>query len=239
MKEEEAIVWEYLRKEYGENVIYEPYPNQTPDFQLNSTIAIEVRRLNQHFFGVEKAEGLEQVAYNTSKILNQILDQLNQKYQTKYPEKSFLVWFDYKRPFNFKMAKKEIKQALENFLELDVNQFPYHLVVNPQIHLTLDKDNISSGELFSNAGGSDDDEEVWIVSGYIRNISHCIQEKSEKITNDQAKYQQYQTWWLYLVDNMGGLPHRYWVEVVNSIQSKEKFHAVVILNGEGQKIIDF
>jgi len=52
IKHEEGIVKAYLEHWGYENIVYEPIKNETPDFLINNETAIEVRRLNQHYFGV-------------------------------------------------------------------------------------------------------------------------------------------------------------------------------------------
>jgi hypothetical protein len=50
MKSEERIAENYLTSLGFENVVFEPDGNIPPDFFVDDRIAVEVRRLNQHFF---------------------------------------------------------------------------------------------------------------------------------------------------------------------------------------------
>ena len=59
MDESERIASEYLATLGFNDIQYEPDGNVPPDFVLNKTIAVEVRRLNQNF--VEKDHPIPQV----------------------------------------------------------------------------------------------------------------------------------------------------------------------------------
>lgn len=62
MDASEKLVEDHLHHRGYVNVAYEPDGNIPPDFLVNDTIAIEVRRLNQNHFGGPNAKGLEEVA---------------------------------------------------------------------------------------------------------------------------------------------------------------------------------
>ena len=48
MDDSEALVENYLKYLGYCDVVYEPDGNVPPDFLVNNTVAVEVRRLNQH-----------------------------------------------------------------------------------------------------------------------------------------------------------------------------------------------
>jgi hypothetical protein len=73
MNIDESIVFNFLQRNYGSNVVYEPDGSRPPDFLLNSKIAIEARRLNQQFFSKNKTEGLETLSYQIYGALNDVL----------------------------------------------------------------------------------------------------------------------------------------------------------------------
>ena len=58
----EKLVAKHLKHRGYANVVYEPDGNIPPDFLVDGTIAIEVRRLNQNHFDGPDAKGLEEVA---------------------------------------------------------------------------------------------------------------------------------------------------------------------------------
>ena len=58
MDETERIVLAHLTHRGFTDVVYEPDGNIPPDFLVNGSIAIEVRRLNQNYFEGADAQGL-------------------------------------------------------------------------------------------------------------------------------------------------------------------------------------
>ena len=57
------IALDYLKSLGFSELVYEPKGNVTPDFLLNGKIAIEVRRLNQHYLRNGVYEPLEELFY--------------------------------------------------------------------------------------------------------------------------------------------------------------------------------
>ena len=57
-----------------QNIVYEPDGNVPPDFSINGTIAIEVRRLNQNERGSDSPKGLEEVEIPLMGKLKKFLD---------------------------------------------------------------------------------------------------------------------------------------------------------------------
>ena len=91
--EDENIVREYLVTHF-DKVIHEPDGNVSPDFLVNDKIAIEVRRLNQQFRGVNKTVGLETDQF---RLMDAIRRKLS-KYPLDKTSKSYFVTISYKRP---------------------------------------------------------------------------------------------------------------------------------------------
>ncbi|MEK0338505.1 MAG: hypothetical protein QQN41_13835, partial [Nitrosopumilus sp.] len=48
MNRDEKIANNYLKQQDFSQIVYEPDGNISPDFLLDNSIAVEVRRLNQH-----------------------------------------------------------------------------------------------------------------------------------------------------------------------------------------------
>jgi len=195
MNREEQIVFEHLKKLHGENVVFEPERNSTPDFAVNSSVAVEVRRLNQHFFESKKPEGLENLSFPLLDAFTEVLESLNYLYEGK----SYFVFIDYKRPLssNIRQAKKEMELALRNFLTYKVSSSPCEISVNSEITFLFYESNHGNGKLFLVGGSGDSDAGGWIIPVFVENIRHCIDEKSSKVSKRLPKYSE---WWLYLVD---------------------------------------
>lgn len=233
MNRDEQVVFEYLEKSYGKNVVFEPEHNNAPDFSVNSSIAVEVRRLNQHYFESEKPEGLENLSFPLFDALREVLESLNYLYVGK----SYWVCIDYKRPLNANIhqAKKDMALALREFLDLRVSDFPYEIPVNPKITFFFYESNPGNGKLFQIGGSDDSDAGGSVISVYAENIRHCIDEKSFKVSK---RLQKYGEWWLYLVDCMGfRLDVNEISEVEKLVRNTGNFDKVCILNYDGQNIL--
>lgn len=199
MNRDEKIVFDHLKRLYGNDVIFEPIKNETPDILLNSKIAVEVRRLNQHYFDKEKIEGLENLSFSIRKIFLEVLRSFN----TAYKGKSYWVHFEFERPFStsYQRAKKELQITLDNFLNHDISDFPHRIVINPEFIVEIDLKPPVFGRVFQEGGSVDHNAGGWVTQTYVENIRHCIHVKSTKICNNLQKYDE---WWLYLVDYLGG-----------------------------------
>ena len=58
MNRSEKIVHDYLNY-LSNDIIYEPFPNEPPDFLVDKRLAIEVRTLNQIHFDGQSNKSLE------------------------------------------------------------------------------------------------------------------------------------------------------------------------------------
>jgi hypothetical protein len=233
MNREEQITFEHLKKLYGEDVIPVPKHEDPPDILVNSTIAVEVRRLNQHFFESGESEGLENLSFPLESAFKEVLN----LFDNLYAGQSYWVFIEYKRPFNFgfRKVKKEMELALQKFLDLRVSNFPHEISVNSEISFTLHESTISNGNLFRFAGSGDFDAGGGVIEVYAENIRHCIREKSYKISRVPKKYC---AWWLYLVDCMGfGLSQKEISEVVKEVENTGSFDKVVVLDYDGANIL--
>ena len=237
MKPEEQVVFHHLKKLYGENVVFEPDGNITPDFAVNSSIGVEVRRLNQYFFKGEPPIGLEQISFPLINAFTKTAEKLN----SLYTGISYWVDIDYKRSLSTKIHKtkknmeRDMELALKNFLDLQVSDFPYEISVNSEIIFTFYESNPGNGKLFPALSSFDSDAGGENISVYVENIRHCITEKSFIVSKRLDKYHE---WWLYLVDNMEfGLNANEITKVVKMIDNIGNFNTVVVLSFDGKNIL--
>ena len=105
---------EYLTYLGVKDIVFEPDGNVSPDFVVNGKIAIEVRRLNQHYSDKSgKPEGLEQLAMPLRQRLETLLRMLG-------PPTNNLSWwvsYRFKRPQltrNWEVAVREKLQAFQS-----------------------------------------------------------------------------------------------------------------------------
>jgi hypothetical protein len=231
MKPEEITTDKYLKKNYGENVVYEPDGNIPPDFLVNSKYAVEVRRLNQQFFNNNHTVGLEKLSFP----LNNALEEVLTSYDSQYSGKSYWVSIYYERPItNIPQVKSEMRIALNDFLQSDWT-LPCTIRVNKNIELWIDSASLSGEHLFRIASEGDDDIGGEVISVYVQNIRYCIADKSVKISRYKSRYKE---WWLYLVDYMElGLDQEDIQTVISTVSNLEEFSKVVIINYTGELLL--
>lgn len=116
MKREEKIAQTYLKHLGYQDIVYEPNGNIPPDFLLNGKIAIEVRRLNQHYKSESRLEPLESLDFKLIPKIYSIL----KEYQHKQASKTVAVCIDFERPLKvsnvlFKMVRNTLDKYLSEF----------------------------------------------------------------------------------------------------------------------------
>lgn len=233
MNEDEARVFKYLRAKFGQGVVFEPDGKVPPDFAVDSMFAVEARRLNQHYFDEDKAEGLEQLLFPIFEVVRDILSSFDSVYQGR----TYWILIDFERPLTTSMrqAKKNMEAALSEFLTSGVTEFPCVLPVGNKIEFTVYSSRPINGRVFQLGGGSDQNAGGWLLPVYSENISHCIREKSSKVSGYLTKYQK---WWLYLVDHMGwGLDSDETQNLISSINDIGNFDAIFILSSDGSSLL--
>lgn len=197
MKAEERKAQHYLEGLNLGSVQFEPDGNVPPDFSVGASTAVEVRRLNQHYFGDDDATGLEELAIPMWTLLGEE----TREFDDWFDGRSYWVAAWFRRPIGGRRREtaKSVRESLEDFLNRG-GQAPEELVVSNQLRLTVYSSVPVKGRVFRLAGGVDRDSGGWLVPMYVDNISHCIQEKSAKIARYEDRYDK---WWLLLVDFLG------------------------------------
>lgn len=229
MNDEEKIVHKLLKKNYHEQIIFEPDGNIPPDFKVGDHTAVEVRRLNQNFFQEDQVRGLEELHFPIFDAFREVLKSFG-KQKSDY---SYLVGVFYNRPVDFTIHefKKQIEKELQLFLKKPISTFPYKIKISNKVRLFISKIQSIDKNLFRCMGGMDNDTGGRIIPMYIENIQYCISVKSEKII---SYLQRYEEWCLYLVDVMMWDLDEYDVnEITKNIQDLGNFDKVnIIRNGE-------
>lgn len=234
MNNDELIVFNYLLLNHGTNIKFEPNSNKSPDFLLNSNIAIEVRRLNQNFFFKGKVKGLETLSFQLNGAFNEVLS----SFDNFYSGESYWVFLLYQRPLliSIKSAKNQMQTALSKFIcDSNIN-FPYQIEINNNLILEINEAPPFEGRFFMPGVSDDNDAGGGVISTNIENIQYCIKEKSEKIKCERYKYD---FWHLYLVDHLDwGLDSQEINEVKNFIKDPQAFDRIVIVNRDGKLIFE-
>jgi len=235
MNQEESIAEQYLMGLGLGQVVFEPDGNVPPDFSVGRTTGMEVRRLNQQFFGSSGTEGLEELSYRLWDLIKNELS----KFDSKFTGNTYLIDVEYSRPYNesFKATTKSIRKELDNFL-ISGDLPPIDLSINSNLSFSIISGKPIPGRTFALAGGLDHDRGGSILQMYIDNINFCIDHKSNKI---EPYLNMYEDWWLLLVDDMG------WgmdlitdsAYVKSKINCLENFNRIVIIrNGDGKFLLD-
>ena len=81
MNEEEKITAKYLLSLGSRDVQFEQDGNVPPDFSINSSIGVEVRRLNQHFFQKDSVVGLEKLEIPIWDAFIEVLRSFDESFQ--------------------------------------------------------------------------------------------------------------------------------------------------------------
>jgi hypothetical protein len=234
MKAEEQTAKDYLVGLGIGSVSFEPDGNIPPDFSVGSSIGVEVRRLNQNYFGEDDPKGLEELAIPLWRMLGEEIS----RFDTQFDGKSYWVFAAYERPSkeSGRETAKSVRDALEDFLRRG-GQTPDELVVNDNLKLVVYPSSPVQGRVFRLGGGMDRNSGGWLVPMYIDNIAYCINEKSQKI----APYEErYEIWWLLLIDFMGwGIDASEESELRSGIPSLGWFNRVIVIgNQHGELHLD-
>lgn len=183
------------------DVVYEPDGNIPPDFLVNGTIAVEVRRLNQNFNDGSDIRGLEEVTYPLLQKMTRLVESIAETNGI-----SWFVFFRFSRPVPpWGTIEPQLRGAL---LEFTARADKRRLVVLSLPNFEVEVAEASNPlETFFRMGGmSDRQAGGWVVSEFITNIEHCA---SEKLRKTLPYRDRYNTWWLALANFTGmGLDER-------------------------------
>ena len=195
MKREEKITEAYLKSLGFKNVVFEPDGNIPPDFSIDGRIAVEVRRLNQHFFTKDEARGLEEGRSPLFKLLQSSLSEFNSQYKGD----TYWVYVRFRRPIERgPTVKKAIQRTLAGFLSKPF-PLPCDVKVTNSICFHIFSSLPVKDRVFRFAGGIDRESGGFVLAEFKKNFDHCVKEKTEKIKDYYAKYA---SWWLVLVDKI-------------------------------------
>lgn len=224
MNYDEKTAYEYLTQNYTHDKIrFEPDGNRPPDFLINNETAIEVRRLNQNYSNQGNYKGLEELEYSLiPKIINVL-----KEFETKEYETSVLVNVYYGRPI--KVTKKLIK----NFRQIIQQQLPLKeknlfVGVSENLNIKLIQSNVKLDKSILIGSIHDDDAGGFVLSEMERNIKLILPEKEERI---KEFYQEYNSWWLFLVDHIGyGIEESEFQKLKKNFKAETTFDKIQIIS---------
>jgi hypothetical protein len=231
MNAEEHTAENYLQGLGIGSVRFEPDGNIPPDFSLGSSTGVEVRRLNQNYFGEDDPKGLEELSIP----LWRILEKGASEFDNQFGGKSYWIFAKYRRPSKQSGGEtaQSVRDSLEDFLRRG-GKAPDEFAVNDHLNLTVYPASPVQGRVFRLGGGIDRDSGGWLIPMYADNISHCIREKSLKIAPHKDRYD---TWWLLLVDFLGwGISDSEESDLRSMIPSLGRFDRVILIDNQHGKL---
>lgn len=194
MKLEEQIAQTYLETLGLGPPLFEPDGNIPPDFVIGDQIAVEVRRLNQHFESSKGHEGLEIAELGIGNFVEKLLP----RYGPPTGGRSWFVFYSFRRPLDWRQLKREIRSALANFAPTgdEPVEFTFQRLFKMDLSLATHR----HSKKFLLGGYSDWQAGGFVGAEIVRNARLCAEEKARKIALYRSRYA---TWWLLLVDRIG------------------------------------
>lgn len=220
MKTDERIVDSYLKGLQIGEVRYEPDGKVPPDFVVGGRLAVEVRRLNQHYEADGSLRGLEQDTIPLRQRIENLLAEI-----THTKPGSWFVLFYFKRPLiDWRLLRPKLKEVLYAFLAQPSDQIWSAEIAN-RFTITLLPATPVEGQPFLIGGYTDRDAGGWLVSELIRNMTAYTADKAIKVAPHLNRYQE---WWLIFVDYIGS--DREADDVRANIQCGAPWAKVLVLN---------
>lgn len=196
----EKRVKEYLINLGFINIEYEPNGEKKfPDFAINESIAVEVRKLNIHYEKPNE-KGSTYAHEQHFYPVWQGLEKLLKKFGSSIDGETWAVGFSLAHPFNgWKRIKREVKNLLELFKASEIR-----IPMNDRIQECIKIDFIRCGsnhqDFYIMGCGSDDEVGYWVIGEIHRNLEIVIKEKEPKIYPCRDQFSEF---WLVLVDYIG------------------------------------
>ena len=195
MNMDESIVDKYLRSLQIGVVEFEPDGNVPPDFLVDERIAVEARRLNQHYEEAGKLRGLEEDTIPLRQKLKNLLFEYSQP-----GAPTWFVMFSIRRPFaDWPVLKTKIRTCLESILDQRPESI-WKIDIDQGFQISVLRATTVQNENFLLGGYTDMDAGGWVVSEVVRNMSAYVAEKNQKVAPYLKKYGE---WWLVFVDYIG------------------------------------
>ena len=225
MNQDESLAEGYLKKHY-ENVVYEPDGNIPPDFSIDKSIGIEVRRLNQQHRDNGSTKGLEEQRIPLSKAVENELS----KHPLSQHGNNFWLTLRYERNIGkLKDIKKNTALAVQAFQAQNESiPFKYKLSENVTLEFLAKAQKLS--RKFKIGIESDENSGGWVVGMYTQDVMHCIKEKEQKI---QPYTNKYKSWWLLLVDHINCMDSYDKDDIVKNLTKPSCFEKVVVIKHDG------
>ena len=194
-KPDEQLVAAHLHHCGYKNVLYEPDGNIPPDFLVDGSIAVEARRLNQHYDDGTGPKGLEDAISLGASVRNLLLSLGPPTYG-----QSWFVHYQFTRPLpTWNVLRPVLKPALLTFMAHAHSQ-PLDCEIVPGFRLKLWPATTVRQTFYLFGGYSDRQTTGYVIHEIEVNLRLCIEEKTRKVAAMRHKYPE---WWLVLPDHIG------------------------------------
>ena len=226
MNREEEVAKKYLEGLGLGELVYEPDGNVPPDFLIGGRIAVEVRRLNQHYLKSGQVRSLEEDTIP----LWQSTEKLLEEFGPPKDGRSWFVFFRLKRPLpSWGKLNSLTRACLSRFL-LSPSPGPIRFELADGFAITLlESSNVQKG-VFCLGGRTDFDAGGFVVSELIRNMAEYIREKELKTGPYRRRYLE---WWLVFIDQIGYANDR--KELKEYLSKPEGWDKVILVSPLGDR----
>jgi len=196
MDDTETAARRFLLAQGFTDIVYEPDGNGPPDFLVNKSVAIEVRRLNQNYERGGRTKGLEEDARPLWDGLRKIVQALG----PLPPDENWYVNFSFRRPYGSrKVIGQRARSVLQEFIS-SAQRHPAKWQLTPGFRLEVIRGGTPHPTFFTMGAYVDYDDGGWVVCELERNLRICIAEKSQKRASAKVQHSE---WWLILLDHIG------------------------------------
>jgi len=224
MNRSEEHAQRYLQHLGLKGIRYEPDGNQPPDFATDDSIAVEVRRLNQHFEHGGDHVALEHDAYPTVNGMNRLLASFGESKN----DRSWWVHCRFRRPMpKWKELEPDVRTVLSE-INSSGGAPDDPVWVHRSLTLQIVPCDEPENRLFVFAGYTDHNAGGWVLHELQQNIQLCVDEKMRKVAPFRASYAR---WWLILVDHTGlGTHGQQRAALQQHVRVRHDWDRVAILN---------
>jgi hypothetical protein len=203
MKREEKLAHQYLVSLGLGPAVYEPERNAPPDFLLNGTIAVEVRRLNQNeITETGERRGLEETWIPFNMQFRKLLASFG-------PPRTGISWFvsySISRPLDpWSDVRPALKRCLTIFRD-NPSTGKVTMAVTKRLEIDFFPASKVHPTLFLWGAGQDYDSGGFVVHEMLKNLQMCVEEKTRVVANHRHKYPE---WWLVFIDLNGWVLDEY------------------------------
>ncbi len=178
MDDTETLALKYLESLNLGPITFEPDGNIPPDFAIDRRIAVEVRRLNEHWISpAGEVEGLENDLYAIDRLIRSLTDDIGRPTRGE----SWFVTYRFSRPLlPWSDLKRAIREYLVHFRDGRIQSTEYS--VGHSFHLALFRASQVHPTCFLMGGASDEDSGGFVARLLKENIEFCIKDKGRKIS---------------------------------------------------------